>query len=89
MAFARVFRMLDEQSDLMGRMLDTLGIRQPQCSDLQSARDLREAAQNCVHCRASPECRAWLDEQDVIGQTSDPTFCPNYERFQTWEKTKR
>lgn len=89
MAFARVFRMLDEQSDLMGRMLDTLGIRQPQCGDLQSAKGLREAAQTCVHCKVGPECRAWLDEQEVIGQTSDPTFCPNHERFKTWERSTR
>lgn len=87
MAFARVFKMLDERSDLMGRMLDTLGVRQRRCDDLQAARDLRSAAQNCLHCRSSPECRAWLDEQEVIGQTSEPTFCPNHERFKTWKSS--
>ena len=88
MPFAGIYKMLDERSDLMGRMLDTLGIQQKKCTDVSAARELRSAAQNCMHCRTTKKCRRWLDEQEIVGQGAEPTFCPNYGRFMEWQETK-
>lgn len=85
MLFSRVYKVLDERADLMGRMLDVLGVRQAFTMDGKAASELRSACQNCVNCRNTKTCRSWLDEQEVIGQTSDPTFCPNYDRFLAWD----
>ena len=71
----------------MGRMQDALGLRQKQSRNVEDAKDLREAAQNCMHCQTTGICQSWLDEQEIIGQTSEPTFCPNYERFLEWQKS--
>ncbi len=88
MSFRKMVAILDERADMMTRMLETLGLRDRACPDAAAARELRSAAQNCMMCQTTGACQKWLNEQDVVGHTSDPTFCPNYERFMEWQKAE-
>ncbi|MEM1045567.1 MAG: DUF6455 family protein [Pseudomonadota bacterium] len=88
MPFQNMVEILDERADMMARMLETLGLRNRPCSDAAAASDLRTAARNCMMCRSTGECQTWIAEQDIVGRTSDPTFCPNYARFMEWQKSE-
>jgi len=71
----------DERAHLMERMQETLGILQERQENPPSPEDLGAAAIACTGCQAVEKCQSWLDEQEIIGRTSEPTFCPNYDRF--------
>ena len=89
MPFASISRILDERANLMRRMLETLGIRQKARAEMGGAEDLQIVEQTCTLCQSTGICQSWLDEQEIIGRTSDPAFCPNYSRFLEWRETEK
>ncbi|MEM8811329.1 MAG: DUF6455 family protein [Pseudomonadota bacterium] len=81
MAFEAFYKMIDERSDLMSRMMVAMDVQAGSCSSEAEARSLRDASRNCMLCKSTGQCQTWLNEEEVAGRLSEPTFCPNYERF--------
>lgn len=66
---------MDDRTELMGRMMRTVGVEQYAATGLALERELRTAFFRCQGCRAADECKVWLDGRDE--GAAPPAFCPN------------
>ena len=83
------FKHFTGRADLMSRMLEAMSIGAPVLEGPAASSNLRRTVDNCQKCRDTGKCQAWLEEQEVLGRTSEPTFCPNYSRFKEWEMARK
>ncbi len=75
----RITARLDQQSLLMGGMMDRLRLDPADIARAASGTRIARAARTCMLCRSSTECRAW--QQTVTNADEAPDFCPNRALF--------
>jgi hypothetical protein len=68
---------MDRRASLMRDMFDRLGIDLPAAARRGGDTVLRRALRNCLTCRATVECGAWLRSGGTCGDRR--LFCPNAE----------
>lgn len=71
---------IDERLALFRRMMAHAGLTPEEPS--LAGEELAAAAQRCLGCRVSDECRSWLG--DVPEEQPVPGFCRNAEPFRDW-----
>jgi hypothetical protein len=74
-----IFRRIDERAEMMGRMMQVVGVNDFADTGLALESQLRTAFFRCQACRASGECQDWLTEHEVAAEA--PSFCPNADFF--------
>lgn len=61
-------------ADLLNRMIERVGVSGA-AGRLDGGEGLRQAARNCMRCRATVACERFLAEADA--EVGIPAFCPN------------
>ncbi|WP_150526226.1 DUF6455 family protein [Roseibium sediminis] len=74
---------LNHRAELMGRMLETIGVNTHDLEGHIPGEELNAAAARCEDCSHAGECRTWL-EQNACGSSVPMEACPNHDLFVTW-----
>ncbi|NMG41724.1 hypothetical protein GRZ55_21030 [Chelativorans sp. ZYF759] len=74
--FSRLANHLDRRSDLMGGMMERLGVDPGAFDTLARGQQLGNAARACAMCSHGDECAGW-QEAHADGAEKAPDFCPN------------
>ena len=70
---------MDEQTLLISRMMERLGIELAGGVLPQYALRYAVARRSCEACKTKPACQKWLDAHEVAHLA--PVFCPNADTF--------
>jgi len=74
------FTRVKRRTDLLDRMMATLGVRGKFASLPNGPEVLRRAATRCMTCGRADACAAWLDEDR--NRIEAPGFCRNHDLFE-------
>ena len=74
---------MSERAELMGRMLDTLGVNTHKLTAKSDKEEVRLAVERCRSCEHSIDCHAWLEAHKDGASAPMPT-CPNAGVFKNW-----
>ncbi|MFZ2103697.1 MAG: DUF6455 family protein [Oricola sp.] len=75
--FGRITERMDQQTHLMGAMMERLGVDIEAAGMQAAGGSLANAARSCVLCQSSEECARWLKGDPAAGDAEGPEFCPN------------
>jgi len=73
-------RHVERQAQLMGEMMERLGVDPLAAARHQHGASFTQARTNCLLCRSTTECRRWLD--GVPGAEHPSLYCPNMPFFE-------
>jgi len=76
---------LEAHSKFMGQMMRRCGVNPAQMAQDRCGLTLAAAVRACMACGRTESCRKWLAAAEREGMSSPPPFCPNAERFNTFQ----
>lgn len=80
MSVLDIFTRMSRPADLMGEMMDKLGVADELHTMPDHAGVLRRAASRCMTCEKPDACQHWLENE--AKPQSAPDFCRNHDLFE-------